>query len=945
MTAASRVAVATSALRKAEQGAVIDKPADSASGGSLYTGSGRSKDSDKKSGFKSKLKKRATYLILSLALGGGLAFLGSSNSLLAPAIEALYTEATDTQYASNSIRFTRIMKYALSGQGSVSTSWSGKMRYGYMSTSFQNRLAKQGIEVIPNGTSKILRYTHTDVDGVTTVKNIDANSFISTYQNDVDFRGSYITAKRGRVASFFDNIANRIYTKLGISRNLFSKFKTSGDADVDMANYRETMSDRFDGNETTTRTVTGDHTTEQDADGNDVNGAVKDSDNSSNNVSSDVDAEAESKASSLLNSILGKVGVISNVGCMIMQVGSMISTIVAANEIYQSINYFMGLTENISKMKAGYGDQSAVNEVLNFFSTPTTTSYTSYSSEYVTASGNCTSQSDIDSCKISLSSEATGQEYGTPLEANGMQMVLAYAPAKQTTNDRYSIERTGNAIARALGTLGVTMVGCRIAKITTSAISIAVSITPAGLAKIASNLMLNIAVGTVINLTASAFLGFLIPTIAKALFTNIFDDATGIPAGELFARGASAANTRLGRSGSSQSPSSKAAALAYNKINQEVLALDAEIDQKNYSPFDITNKNTFFGNLAYNFLLPLSTTSNIISNTSSLARSTSTAIASLIPGAFASNGSDSNYMTTFGECAQLESIGAVGDIYCNPVTTTDSSTINLEPDDENYINAVSPHLDCDDTGCTVKSDSRLDWYIQYCDGRDSPFGILDQNILAAINPVNTNVGHWGVFGEFLPNLPLIGDLMDIAGAVADITNEEWATGAICVNTPENDKWDSEIKYYQRYVEDMRLLEQMGAFEEQQVANTDGAITTIAATTNPVVAAEDRYLAEHPLDSTYAGYLARISGVTKDNVETILALVDLYTYISLYNPDTRVALDEHELTDTTSTELIAKLDHEDIRFKDTNVIKTSPEYAITTKEYIVYADLRSRNYVA
>ena len=121
MTAASRIAVATSALRRAEQSAASTKPADNRSGGSLYTGSGRSNKDSKKGKNGGKFKKRLTWLILAAALGGGVVFLGSSNSLLAPALEALYTETTDTQYASNSMRYTRIMRYALSGEGSVST--------------------------------------------------------------------------------------------------------------------------------------------------------------------------------------------------------------------------------------------------------------------------------------------------------------------------------------------------------------------------------------------------------------------------------------------------------------------------------------------------------------------------------------------------------------------------------------------------------------------------------------------------------------------------------------------------------------------------------------------------------------------------------------------------------------------------------------------------------
>src|SRR4051794_37122759 len=56
------------------------------------------KSSKAKGGFlKQKKRVAAMAVILSLLVGGG-AFLGSSNALLAPAMEALMTDATDTQH-------------------------------------------------------------------------------------------------------------------------------------------------------------------------------------------------------------------------------------------------------------------------------------------------------------------------------------------------------------------------------------------------------------------------------------------------------------------------------------------------------------------------------------------------------------------------------------------------------------------------------------------------------------------------------------------------------------------------------------------------------------------------------------------------------------------------------------------------------------------------------
>lgn len=923
-TASVAATKAVSTLRSAENGAARGN-----GGNSFYTGTGRDNSANGPKLKGSKKSKAALITVLMLLFGGG-AFLGSSHSMLAPAIEALFTEATDTQYTSNVLRSTTLMKYALKGESAVTTTWTGVKKYTHMSSSFKKRLAANNIEV--DGSNLV--FTKFDPDGTAITRTVTPDDFADVFKSDVDFRDAYSTSKRGRVASFFDNIADKIYKKLGISRNLFNKFKQTGDSDIDVDNYRNTMTDKFDGNESTARIGTHEKTEQEvdvkDNQGNvtgttteEVDDLVNPGASSGKSSGTDIDG-AKNQAKSLLSDIAGKVSAGLNWGCAIMQAGTMISTLVAANEIYQSINYFMGLTENVSKMKAGYGDASALNEVLNFLSTSTTTTINDLKNPKVNGSGE------------SASTEANEKPVsGSPLEANGMQMILANAPKSTATNDNYSLERTGNAVVKLLASFGTTAAFCNAAKIGTSIVSIAITLTPAGLAKIAGNLLFNIVLTSAISFAASAVLGFIIPTIAQALFTNIFDLADGIPAGELFARGGSAANTRLGRNGSGQSLSSKSAALAYNHETQTVLALDAEVDRKNRSPFDTTSKNTFLGSIAYS-LLPTITNTKMTS-ISSLIRSTSTSISSLMSSVHA-DGEDTSYMTSFGTCEQLESIGAVGDIYCNPVTTTDTDTTNLAPDDATYADVLTKklpadnpvlNLTCDSDGnCTVNNKSNLARYIAYCDNRDSPFGVIDQNILNELSPS----GAMGSLGTILGSIPILGDIMDIFDAVSAEVNEVWATGERCGNTDKNSTfWNSEGKYYQRFVEDMRLLGQMGNFD-------DGG-------SNPVTAYEEQYEAEHPLDNSYEGYLARISGLTKENVEFTLAFVNYYNYINDYDPATRLAHAEETLHSSDGETIIAMITSHHPYFSDDNRTSDDSETTLAAKEYILYADLRTRNFVA
>lgn len=943
MTAASRIAVATSALRRAEQSAASTKPADNRSGGSLYTGSGRSNKDDKKGKNKKKLKSRIALIVLLAGLGGGTIFLGSSHSLLAPALQTLVTEATDTQYASGSMRAIRILKYALKGEGK---SWDGGKAYSEVPDNFKSRLSKNNIEV--DGQSLI--YTDVAADGTATVKNIDADDLVNAYKTDVDFRDSYTTARRGRVASFFDKAANNVYRFLGITRNDYVDYKQTGDADADMTRYKETLSSRFEGDTTSTRRTTIEEEPEYDEDGNEIGkkpGA--NSEEASGRVSTDT-TDATTNARSIINSLSSKVSQLNdvvNVGCGMLAIGSMVSTLIAVNEVYQSINYFLNNSENPSKMMAGYGDKSAINPFLNFITSPATTSVENFGDGQVGVIGGSIDQGDLE---LGFTGDKVTLD-GSFVEGNAAQMVLANAPGSSLTTDLFSFERAGNSIARVLGTLtgGVTSYkACSIAKIGANALSIAVTLSPAGIVAITSNIVLSCLKGVLVSVTASVLLGFLVPILAEKL-TNPVTYLVGEAASAQYFRGAAVANSRLGQSGSGQGALSKEAAAAYSQLNQEVLALDAELDRKNHSPFDITNHNTFLGNIAYRFLLPFTTSSSVTTNTSNFLRTTSTSLASILsPNTYAASSSSYTYGAYYGKCETLESIDAAGDIFCAEKRGTDVNTMDITPDDEEYKNIISPNLDCNNEGvCTIIPNSDLDFYQQDCAGRTSPLGIVDQNILSRHVASGKIQMLSEKLGTILQGLPLIGDLLDALDGLKTIIDDKtlmWANGQICVNSSENKYWNSEMRYYERYMEDMRVISQMHNDDSKSTNSPAEENQEEATFASPILANYERYTSENPITS-YADYLSRISGLTKENVETVLAVVDYYNYIGLYDPDTRVALDEHELTNTSSADLIANFKHEDLRFLDDSPVQNSSEPVIASREYIIYADLRSRNYVA
>jgi len=282
-----------------------------------------------------------------------------------------------------------------------------------------------------------------------------------------------------------------------------------------------------------------------------------------------------------------------------------------------------------------------------------------------------------------------------------------------------------------------------------------------------------------------------------------------------------------------------------------------------------------------------------------------------MPATYA-DGKNTSYQTTFGKCDILESIGAVGDIYCNPITTSDTSTIDVTPDDPKYAAVLQNNIS--DAGTENEKVKKLETsdslysYINYCTERSSPFGVVDANILGSMNPTSIDNS---TASSIVGAIPLVGDVIDLIESEQTVANLDWATGKKCVSDTEEDSWwNTTGKYYQRYIEDSRILEQMGAIE-----------------TNPVTVAKEEFLKDHPLDNSDAGYLSRIAGITKDDAETVLALAEYYTFLADYEPSELYAFGSEDDGRT-----IYDFDSEGRTY-------------IALLNPIIYNDIRNRSYAA
>jgi len=104
---------------------------------------------------------------------------------------------------------------------------------------------------------------------------------------------------------------------------------------------------------------------------------------------------------------------------------------------------------------------------------------------------------------------------------------------------------------------------------------------------------------------------------------------------------------------------------------------------------------------------------------------------------------------------------------------------------------------------------------------------------------------------------------------------------------------------------------------------------------------DKYEAEHPLDTSPKGTLARISGLSPEDAELALDVIAYYNFLDHYDASSRLAMTGDTTDYKNSTTIVSEITSEKIHFDEDT--KLTPVKLIT--EHIIYTDVRNRSYVA
>lgn len=758
-------------------------------------------------------------------------------------IETLITRATDSMFGSYSENTLRVTEELLAG------------KRGEFPEYFQDRLQQNGIGVSGSETEG---YT-LDWSGIP----VTASTLREVYSNDVNFREAFTKAKRGRTSNFFDASAGFAFTRMGVSRNLYRSFRQTGDSDTDMKAYKKVESDLFDdGTHATVNTMSERQATDENGDpryddnGNPIMERVK----SGEDITSSQGGDSRVKAKGYLMDAAGRVADATNIGCAALKVANMVSVTVAAAEIYQAINYFLSNTENISKTKAGEGNNAAQNYFLNTLNEPVTATYT-----------------DVESGE---EKEVTG----APIEAEGFANVLAGTNPDTSKTKNYSVESVFVASGIAIGMTAFNNRVCGGLRAVGATVSVAIGLLGGGIVKTVATLAKATIINTALQQGIVALLSVLIPKIAMALFENTAESLTGIPAGETYVKGAALGNKKVARGTSGQGLADKETATAYARQVKIANAMESELGRRNKSPFDASSPDTFYGKIAAKFSAIAGSTSFIsaIASTSNVIGSTAKNLfGSTVSKTYADSISDpdfsvdyelagTDYSDVFADestCEYLTDIGAACGMYGEEITATHPDVMKLSSDDEGYVAFLEANTTKNPDGTyEVIPNSFLANKTMYCDERDSPFGVYDSNIAAAFE---TSYG-------FADNIPILSDIVDIFNAVEDMDpeTEGWARGNFCVMNESTNTHYQELLYAQHFAEDQRIAAQM---ELEETRKEDGTIKS------PILAYKEAWYEVNPIDTSEAGLIARYTGMTKNEAEDVIALIYYYDYLANYEP--------------------------------------------------------------
>ena len=674
------------------------------------------------------------------ALVAVFAVLFSSGNFIPAAISERLIEETDVQYADAVESKKLVFQQALMS--------------GEVPDNTAKVLAQNGVLVgyMENGEFK----EGNQYDGELVLKMDDkvikAKDFVSEVSSNLNLYNAFNNATYSRAAYYYDEAARKVFQKIGTSRN---NYAAESDFEEVMAEKMGSGSDINVNSISLVEGEDGNHYEESGGAANSNTAAMKFIEEVRNKNPA---ATAEDSALNAADSL--KVA----------------DTI--AKEQRSSL-FFSLFMENISKMKAGEGNESKINEAMNFL------------------------YDDVEAEVVDVKTGEMIKTKGTALDATSLYAILSGEKVNPEKVENYSSDRILKTVENKL-----------INHNGDTAIKSTIASTETGVRGSIGRL-----IKSGVERASEAILELVSPTVSSSLVENSYDTIKGVNAGEFLVEGAVNTGKMLAKA-SGATAGDATSVTEYARLNSAVLAMDAEVDRMNRSPFDMTSKNTFLGSILYDFAISTRLSGgSIMARVSSVMGSMAEAVATLMPGAYADEAD--GYLTTFGGCETYGTIGAVGSAQCSEIAIFDTSTLDNTFNDAGFKAFVEENTVVSAGTRTIKEGSVLANFIIYNDERTTPLGVTDGGILDSLSSGSGSV-------SFLSNiLEMIEKFLGTSES-----DKRIATGAAFVNSSTNADWQT-YKYAQRYVSLARATEALRQYSDGSTAYNN--IRYFEGGENPVVA--------------------------------------------------------------------------------------------------------------
>lgn len=732
------------------------------SGGILYSGGGKNSRGKKKLKSGGNLKKFGALGFIMIALLFFVVVFSVGN-LIPSAISNRLLEETDVQYADAIMSKEIVFQEALR-QGDIPDNTAELLKSDGVTVGY---LDKSGEFVEGNQYSDgLVLKIGNDI--------ITAEQFIDKVNSDAVLYNAFNKATYARGAYWYDDSAKEVMKAYGTNRNNYSnnedfetvmKNKLKSGNDISVTNVAQVEEEKINSDGTKSTEVR------------------------------DVSLEslrASDEASEFVAKVGGQNSGVDSVEATLNAADELKAADTISNEQRSGLFYLLFM-ENISKMQAGDGNSSRINEAMNYL-------YESSTNKIV----------DVNTGEVIEVS-------GTALDSPSMYAILSGEDVKMDAVNNYSNDRILITIENKLDK-------------NNGSISNTITSSDRGVKGVIGRLF-----GLGGEQANQEVLNSVSPTVSRSLIKNDIDNINGVVAGEMLVEGAVSVGKDLAKySGATAGDADSVS--KYARLTEDILAIDAAADRLNRSPFDITSKNTFLGSIVYNFAISVrysGSSKGVLSNISSVIRTTSRSLGSILFGnTFADQ--SRGYLNNYGDCKTIGTIAAVGSPQCSMVATFDTSTLDDPLHNSEYLAFVQNNTE--GNGESIINNTKLANFIKNSIRRTTPVGITDGGILTeGIGEINSN-----------DSVPFVTNISAaISGWFNNTFNTEVkraATGELFVNSSTNNDW-STYKWAQRYVSLARAQDSLRKYAVNYDGRVAYDIDTLSGTNNPVIAFIRQYCSD------------------------------------------------------------------------------------------------------